>query len=119
MYVTCRPMSEAADCVFVASRTFWSSVDRASSFSTTVNCAVCDMNCVASVGFVGSWYFSCATSSCRKASRPSSVLPAVVFAPVLLPLLDPVESMPFVPVLSRGMIRLMGAMMVMGVLSSR
>src|SRR4051794_24144275 len=55
VYVTFWPMSAAAVWALLASRTFWSRVDSASSFWTTLNCAVSDRNCVASAGLVGAW----------------------------------------------------------------
>src|SRR5437868_4121831 len=67
-------MSAAADCDVVASSTCWSRADSASSFWTTVNCAVSERNWVASAGFAGSWYFSWATSSFRKVSWSIEVL---------------------------------------------
>ena len=44
VYVTFWPMSAAAVWALLASRTFWSRVDSASSFWTTLNCAVSDRN---------------------------------------------------------------------------
>src|SRR5437763_960760 len=82
----------AAVCACVASRTFWSSVQSASSFCTTVNCAVSDMNCVGSDGLDGSWYLSWATRSLRNVSWSSELersvaggvlAPVVVFVPVV------------------------------------
>ncbi len=49
------------------------------SVSTWVNCAVWVRNCVLSAGFIGSWYFSCATSSLRNVSW-LSWFASVVFA---------------------------------------
>src|SRR3954452_25030754 len=43
-------------------------VDRSSSFSTMVNWAVCWRNWVPSVGLIGFWYLSWATSSLRHVS---------------------------------------------------
>ena len=48
------------------------------SVSTSVNCAVCVRNCVLSAGFIGSWYFNCATSSVRNVFSLSWLLPLVV-----------------------------------------
>src|SRR3954468_20501948 len=95
----------AAVCACVASRTFWSSVERASSFCTTVNCAVSDMNCVGSDGLEGSWYLSWATRSLRNVSwsrlleRAGSApdVPAVVLVPVVA-LVPPMVVMALLPV---------------------
>src|SRR3954447_26127834 len=80
VYVTFWPMSAAAVWALLASRTFWSSIDSASSFWTTLNCAVSDRNCVASAGLVGSWYLSWATSSLRKVSESSCDDPVTLAA---------------------------------------
>src|SRR3712207_2672932 len=70
--------SSAAFCVAICS-----------SFSTCVNVAVCDMNSVVLVGLLGSWYFICATRSCRNVSLPiwslrSTDVAAVYVAGLLL-----------------------------------
>src|SRR3954451_7014881 len=71
-------MSAAAVCALLASSTFWSSADSASSFWTTLNWAVSERNWVASEGLDGSWYFSWATRSLRKVLESSWVDPVAL-----------------------------------------
>jgi len=73
----CRPTRDVAEARFCALTMAVCDVVSASSFSTIVNCAVCAMNWLESVGLLGSWYLSCATSRLRNASLPSSALPVV------------------------------------------
>src|SRR3954465_14272314 len=73
-------MSAAAVCALLASSTFWSSADSASSFWTTLNWAVSERNWVASEGLDGSWYFSWATRSLRKVLESSWVDPVALVA---------------------------------------
>ena len=44
------------------------------SCSSDENCASWDINCELSVGLLGSWCWSCATSSLRKSSLPSTAV---------------------------------------------
>src|SRR3954467_10390189 len=89
-----------AVCCREASYAFWLRSASWLSFSTVVNCAVCERNCGGSVGLLGSWYLSCATRSLRNMSW-STVLRSVVVLVVLdefdVPLVDDV---PFVPQLT-------------------
>ena len=59
-----------AACCSLSIWAFWST--SCCSFSTIWNFAVWPIIAVASTGLVGSWYFSCATSSFRKVSLPMS-----------------------------------------------
>src|SRR4051812_18443236 len=100
VYVTFWPISAAAVWALLASRTFWSSVDSASSFWTTLNCAVSDRNWVASAGLVGSWYLSWATSSLRKVSESSCDDP-VTLADAVAAVVAVLAEVPFTVVMGR------------------
>ena len=54
--------------------------------SNSLNCANCETNCVLSVGFSGSWFWSCATRSCRNICSVGAVPPSALAA--LLELLE-------------------------------
>src|ERR1019366_5230594 len=58
------------------------SVRMAMTCSSSLNWASCETNCVLSVGFRGSWFCNCATSSCRNISSvgADAVAAAVVDA---------------------------------------
>ncbi len=57
--------------------------------ATVLICVICVVICALSIGFIGSWLFSCATSSLRNrscvASAPVAVVPDLVDAPGVLP----------------------------------
>src|SRR5712691_1900294 len=46
--------------------------------SSALNCAIWAIICVSSIGFIGSWFCSCAMSSFRKSCLPSFEVPVVV-----------------------------------------
>ncbi len=52
---------------------------------TVLNCANCPTKAVGSMGLVGSWFFSCATMSCRNSFCCSWPVLPVPFAPEALP----------------------------------
>ena len=45
---------------------------------TVLICAIWLVTCALSIGFIGSWFFICVTSSLRKRSDPSSVFVVVL-----------------------------------------
>ena len=72
------------------------SVRMAMTCSSSLNWASCETNCVLSVGFRGSWFCSCATSSCRNISSVGAdavVAVAVVAADALVEAEDPVNAL--------------------------
>ena len=73
-----------------------------------VNCAVCAMKSVPLAGFIGSWYFSCATRSLRKASLPSELVPPLAVCAGVEDAVDMVDAV--VPLV--GKVLLMGVVVI-------
>ena len=73
--VTCRPRYEGAEA------SFWSVVKDSKDFervricSSEVKFAICDMNSVSFIGFIGSWEVNCVVRSFIKSSAPSICFP--------------------------------------------
>ena len=65
---------------------------------TVLICAICDVICALSTGFIGSWFCNCVTSSVRKRSLASLAVVAASATPLLAPLLPRLSRKALLPV---------------------